>query len=84
MNLAEYYDAYWQKIGDNFDQVRLRLISERIQPGEDVLEVDCGPGVMAEMMRARGATVRGTDLSGVAVQRARRQRFRGHPGGSGY
>jgi methionine biosynthesis protein MetW len=75
VNLAEYYDAYWQKIGDNFDQVRLRLISERIGPGEDVLEVDCGPGVMAEMMRARGATVTGTDLSGVAVQRARAKGF---------
>ncbi len=75
MNLAEYYDAYWRKMGDTFDLARLRLIAERIGPGENVLEVDCGPGVLAEMMRERGATVVGTDLSAVAVDRARAKGF---------
>jgi methionine biosynthesis protein MetW len=75
VNLAEYYDNYWKSIGDTFDMVRLNLISSRIGPGEEVLEVDCGPGVMAELMRERGAHVVGTDLSGVAVQRAREKGF---------
>jgi len=75
VNLAEYYDNYWRKMGDTFDMVRLQLIADRVCPGENVLEVDCGPGVMAELMRDRGAHVTGTDLSGVAVQRAREKGF---------
>lgn len=75
MNLAEYYDEYWRKMGDTFDMARLQLIAERIGPGEEVLEVDCGPGVMAELMRQRGAHVVGTDLSSVAVARARAKGF---------
>ena len=70
MNLADYYDEYWRVHGDNFDLSRLQLIAGRIYAGEDVLEVDCGRGVLAAMLVARGATVQGTDLSAVAVQRA--------------
>jgi methionine biosynthesis protein MetW len=75
LNLAEYYDNYWKSIGDTFDMVRLNLIASRVEQGDQVLEVDCGPGVMAELMRDRGAHVVGTDLSGVAVQRARDKGF---------
>ncbi len=71
MDLSDYYDQYWRVHGDNFDVSRLQLIADRIKPGDDVLEVDCGPGVLAAMMVARGATVQGTDLSRVAVERAR-------------
>ncbi len=70
MNLSEYYDDYWRKHGDNFDVGRLKIIAERIDAGEDVLEVDCGPGVLAAMMVERGAKVQGTDMSKVAVERA--------------
>lgn len=70
MNLAEYYDEYWRVHGDNFNTDRLRLIAERVSAGEDVLEVDCGPGVLSHMMVERGAHVEGTDLSQVAVERA--------------
>ncbi len=69
MDLAEYYDDYWRVHGDNFDTSRLKIIVERINAGDDVLEVDCGPGVLSAMMVARGAHVRGTDQSQVAVQR---------------
>jgi methionine biosynthesis protein MetW len=70
MNLAEFYDAYWRQADDTFDLERLGLIVGRIAPGEQVLEVDCGPGVLAKMMVDRGAQVVGTDLSIVAVERA--------------
>jgi methionine biosynthesis protein MetW len=70
MNLIEYYDEYWREHGDNFDTSRLEIIARLVRPGDDVLEVDCGPGVLATMMAQRGATVRGTDMSGVAVERA--------------
>lgn len=71
MNLVDFYDAYWRQAGDNFDLERLDLIASRIRSGENVLEVDCGPGVLASRMRDRGAQVIGTDLSIVAVERAR-------------
>lgn len=70
MNLSEYYDEYWRAHGDNFDTGRLQIIAQRIKSGDDVLEVDCGPGVLAAMMAARGARVQGTDMSQVAVGRA--------------
>jgi len=71
MNLAEFYDKYWQQADDTFDMERLDLIARHVAPGENVLEVDCGPGVLAKMMQERGAHVTGTDLSIVAVERAR-------------
>ena len=75
MNLAEYYDNYWREVGETFDMIRLNLIAERVGPGENVLEVDCGPGVMASLMRDQGAHVTGTDLSAVAVERAQEKGF---------
>jgi len=71
MNLVEFYDAYWRQADDTFDLERLDLIATRVNPGENVLEVDCGPGVLAKRMQERGAHVIGTDLSSVAVERAR-------------
>jgi methionine biosynthesis protein MetW len=71
MNLVDFYDAYWRQADDTFDLERLGLIAKRVGRGENVLEVDCGPGVLASMMRERGAQVTGTDLSSVAVERAR-------------
>jgi methionine biosynthesis protein MetW len=71
MNLVEFYDAYWRQADDTFDIERLDLIARRVTAGEKVLEVDCGPGVLAKMMQERGAEVIGTDLSIVAVERAR-------------
>lgn len=71
MNLTEFYDAYWGQTDDTFDLERLDLIAKRVQAGENVLEVDCGPGVLAKRIQERGAHVTGTDLSGVAVERAR-------------
>ncbi len=70
MNLVSYYDAYWRRTDDTFDLDRLALIASRVSAGEQVLEVDCGPGVLAKMMQDRGAQVTATDLSGVAVERA--------------
>ena len=71
MNLVEFYDAYWRQADDTFDLERLDLIAQRIGPGENVLELDCGPGVLANRIRERGATITGTDLSIVAVERTR-------------
>lgn len=71
MDFAAFYDAYWREKGDQVDRQRLALLARHIQPGERVLQVDCGPGWLPEMMQARGAQVIATDLSAVAVARAR-------------
>jgi len=70
MDLASYYDGYWQRVGDNCDLQRLGLLLEKIDAGEHVLEVDCGTAVLARMMIDKGATVEATDMSPVAVERA--------------
>ncbi len=66
-----FYDAYWRDKGDKVDQQRLDLLARHVNAGERVLQVDCGPGWLPEMMQARGAQVVATDLSAVAVDRAR-------------
>jgi methionine biosynthesis protein MetW len=71
MDLSLYYDAYWQRVGDRCDVNRLQLLLAYVQPGERVLEVDCGPGVLARMMMDKGALVEATEMSREAVQRAR-------------
>ncbi len=72
MDFVKYYDAYWQdKRDDAVDKSRLALLAERVQQGESVLQVDGGPGWLAEMLCQRGARVIMTDLSHVAVDRAR-------------
>jgi 2-polyprenyl-3-methyl-5-hydroxy-6-metoxy-1,4-benzoquinol methylase len=53
MNLVDYYDTYWSRADDTFDLDRLALIAKSVRAGERVLEVDCGPGVLASMMSAR-------------------------------
>ena len=70
MDLVAYYDCYWSQADDTFDLERLDLLARHVRLGERVLEVDCGPGVLANRMRERGAQVEATDLSAVAVARA--------------
>ncbi len=71
MDFVRYYDAYWLEKGDKVDRQRLALLARHIAAGESVLQVDGGPGWLAEMMQAQGAQVVMTDLSGVAVAKAR-------------
>ena len=70
MDFVRYYDAYWQNKGNRVDRRRLELLARHIDAGERVLQVDGGPGWLAEMMQARGARVTLTDLSNVAVAKA--------------
>ena len=70
MDFEAFYDAYWQQQGDQFDQRRQSLLTRYIQPGDQVLQVDCGPGVLAARLVGLGAQVVGTDLSAEAVRRA--------------
>ncbi|HIC87917.1 MAG TPA: methyltransferase domain-containing protein [Anaerolineae bacterium] len=71
MDLVDFYDNYWKEKGDRFDHARLDLLANYVGPGERVLALDCGPGVLAQKLQARGATVVGTDMSHTAVEMAR-------------
>jgi methionine biosynthesis protein MetW len=71
MDFAAFYDSYWQRQGDTFDQRRQGRLARHVQPGDRVLQVDCGPGVLAARLVEQGAKVIGTDLSAEAVRRAR-------------
>ncbi len=71
MDFARFYDTYWQNQGDKVDRQRLELLARHVAAGEQVLQIDCGPGWLPEMLMQRGAQVMATDLSGVAVQKAR-------------
>lgn len=70
MDFEAFYDAYWQQQGDQFDRRRQSLLTRHIQAGDRVLQVDCGPGVLAARLLELGAQVVGTDLSAEAVGRA--------------
>lgn len=70
VDFETFYDAYWQQQGDTFDQRRQSRLARHVRPGDQVLQVDCGPGVLAARLAAAGAHVVGTDLSAEAVRRA--------------
>lgn len=72
MDFVAFYDAYWQRKTENdVDRARLEQLARHVAAGERVLQVDCGPGWLPQMLQARGARVIATDLSAVAVARAR-------------
>lgn len=74
MDFVRFYDNYWQEKEEGkirVDMRRLGLLAQRINAGEHVLQVDGGPGWLARLVTDRGAHVIMTDLSNVAVARAR-------------
>lgn len=53
MNLRDFYDQYWQAKDDSVDHNRLELILRWIGPGDTVLQVDGGPGMLAEKLAVK-------------------------------
>jgi len=71
MDLEKFYDEYWTNIGDIVDHNRLNMIVRRIESGKKVLEINCGLSILAEKIAKKGADITVTDLSNVALERAR-------------
>ena len=78
MDLVAFYDDYWRSKPDIYDQVRLDIVASYVGAGEAVLAVDCGPGVLARQLADKGNRVIGTDMSHVAVGRARDRGIEAH------
>ena len=72
MDFVGYYDRYWADKGDRVDRQRLALLAAHVAAGQRVLQVDGGPGWLAEMMQARGAqgVILGCTEIGLLVQQA--------------
>lgn len=71
MDLEKFYDKYWSDVGDKVDHKRLEMIVRYIESGEKVLEINSGLGILAEKMLKKGADITVTDLSNVALQKAK-------------
>lgn len=71
MDIEKFYDDYWKHVGDTVDHSRLNMIVRRIEPGEKVLEINCGLSILAEKIAKKGADITVTDLSNVALERAK-------------
>src|SRR5262245_61094969 len=69
--VARRYDGAWAAV--TVQSIDPLLDSARVERGNDVLDVACGPGYVAGAARARGANVIGLDFSFVMVAEARRR-----------
>lgn len=70
MDLEKFYDKYWEDKGDDYDHKRLHVIVNQIESGKEVLEINCGIGVLAEKIAKKGANITVTDLSCVSLRKA--------------
>jgi len=71
MDLEKFYNRYWANVGDNVDHERLDMIVKYIDSEKDVLEINSGFGILAEKLLKKGANMTVTDLSDVALQKAK-------------
>jgi SAM-dependent methyltransferase len=69
----EYYRQVLRNIAYRSHAWRLRWLDECLQPGpgQRIVDLGCGPGVLARHLLERGAEVHGVDLSPIAIRFAR-------------
>src|SRR4051812_4494542 len=72
--IADWYDSL---VGDAGSEYHLEVVLPgvtrllAIQPGDKVLDVACGQGVLCRMLRERGAEVTGVDAAAELIRAAR-------------
>jgi len=73
MNLEKFYDEYWTEHAktDTVDYGRLNMILKDIEPGKDVLEINCGASLLAKKILEKGIDITVTDISNVALEKAK-------------
>jgi len=73
MDLKKFYDKKWRKKGDELDHSKLDLVVEKVSPNGKVLDVGGHIGILAKKIHDRGADVTLTDISRVALERAKKR-----------
>jgi 2-polyprenyl-3-methyl-5-hydroxy-6-metoxy-1,4-benzoquinol methylase len=79
---AEFWDALHGDLGNRFHRELVSPSVERlldVQPGERILDVACGSGVLARRLAERGASVTAVDFSEALIKLAK---SRGQPSGA--
>jgi len=75
-NLAEWYDGWVGKQGSKHHQ-RMALPQAMtlldLQPGESLLDIGCGQGVLAPLVKQAGARYTGIDVSPALLELARKR-----------
>jgi len=71
MDMEKYYDEYWSNKEDSVDYDRLDMILRRIDPGQKVLEINCGASLLAKKILDKGVDITVTDISGFAIEKAK-------------
>jgi 2-polyprenyl-3-methyl-5-hydroxy-6-metoxy-1,4-benzoquinol methylase len=84
-DMKEYYEKYWDRDTDVSDndvttperkQRLLQTLARHIKPGGRVLDLGCGGGQFAALLKKSGYDAMGMDLSASAIEMAQRN----HPG----
>lgn len=70
--LGDRYVAWARQIEDDPRDRFAAELTARLEPGADVLDLGCGPGIPTGALLAERFTVLGVDASPVQVERARR------------
>lgn len=85
MNLAQFYDRYWQRPAEMDSalgleaaprEALLRAVLTGLPAGSPVLDAGCGPGDYCAVIAGMGLRAVGVDISAAVVAHARRR----HPG----
>ena len=79
MDLAAFYERYWQREGESSErglsvierQTKLQSAFARLPDGASILDAGCGTGDFSLFMTQLGFNVTGVDISATAVARAR-------------
>ena len=70
MDLETFYDDYYRKKGEDVDHRRLQKIVQLVNHGAEVLQINCGRGILAEKI-IKKADITVTDLSKISLKRVR-------------
>ena len=70
----ERYDRgiSWLSLG-KIDQIKKKIVEEEVKPGEKILEIGVGTGILAIMCARKGAKVLGIDISPAMLEVARKK-----------